>query len=91
MNLELATNFDPKTKSFEPKSDRMEKSVTLAFETIEESLGEMMKNNEEARAKDKLSILSKLKYKFVGRASLNCNSKSDPKNKTRLSNSDSPK
>jgi hypothetical protein len=39
MNLELATNFDPKTKTFEPQSDRMEKSVSLAFETIEESLG----------------------------------------------------
>ena len=58
MNLELATNFDPKTKTFEPKSDRMNKSVSLAFETIEESLGEMLKNNEEAKAKDKLSILS---------------------------------
>jgi hypothetical protein len=51
MNLELATNFDPKTKTFESKSDRMKESVCMAFETIEESLSEIIKNNEEARAK----------------------------------------
>jgi hypothetical protein len=53
------------------KPNELESCVNLAFQTIEAGVEESVKQKEETKGREKLSMLGRLKRNFVGRGSMN--------------------